>query len=100
MGQRLRDLGAAEKAVEVPQDQQRRPVRRGQCVDRADGVQRITAAGVGLAALAGDLQALGDVPGGQPPLVLAAQLGEFQQGVIVFVGLDPEAGKAGRDVFA
>ena len=40
------------------------------------------------------------VPGGQGPLLVAAELGDLAQGVGVFVGLDPDAGEGGGDVFA
>ena len=50
----------------------------------ADGGQRI-AAGVGGCVLARNLQAGGDVPDGKPPVLVAAELGNLGQGIIVFV---------------
>jgi len=38
----------------------------------------------------GDLQTLGDIPGCQSPIFVAAELGDFGQGVLVFVGLNPK----------
>jgi len=46
-----------------------------------------------------NLQAAGDVPYGQFPVVLAAKLGDFGQDIVVLMGLYPEAGKTGRNVF-
>ena len=45
------------------------------------------------------VQSLGDVPRCQPPAFVAAELGDFGQGVFVLVRLDPEAGETGADVF-
>ena len=36
---------------------------------------------------------------GQPPVLLAAHLGDFGQGVVVLVGFDPQAGKTGGNEF-
>ena len=46
----------------------------------------------------GILQAPFDVPNAKPPVLLTAHLGDFGQGVIVFVRLNPKAGKTGGNV--
>ena len=76
-------------------------VGRRQGVDRADGCQRVVATGVGRLpiGLAGDLQAPFDVEDGQPPVLLAAHLGDLAEGVVMLVGLDPQAGETGGNVF-
>ena len=100
LGQGLDDLGRLQEAVEVDQHQERRAVGRRQGVEGPDGGQRIVAAGVGGLAvgLAGQMQAAFDVPDGEPPLVVAAHLGDLGQGIVVLVRLDPQAGEAGGDV--
>ncbi len=98
LGQRLNDLRAAQKLVKILQHQQRRAVGTGQRVDAADRGQWIGGCRVGFAVLTGQLQPLSDVPYGQAPLFLTAELGDFGQRILVFVGLDPEACKAGCDV--
>ena len=98
LGQGLHDLGTGEEAVEVGQNQHRRTVGAGQGTDGADRGQRVAAPGVGGVVLARDLQSLLDVPGRQPPVLLAAELGDFVEGIFVLVTFDPQAGEAGRDV--
>ena len=66
--------------MEVLQHQDRRAIRRGERVDGPDRRQRITTGGVGFG-LAGDVQPGLDVPGGQLPLFVAAELGDFREGV-------------------
>ncbi len=61
-GQRLHDLRAAEEAMEIQQHQHGRAVGCGQGIHGSDRGQRIGAAGVGLAVLTGNLQALGRCP--------------------------------------
>ena len=36
-----------------------------------------------------------DVPHREPPIFIAAELGDFSEGVLMFVGFDPQAGEAG-----
>ena len=76
-------------------------IGRAQGIERTDGRQRIVGARIdaGAVVLAVQLQALVDIPDDQPPVLVAAHLGDFGQGVVVLVGLDPQAGKAGGDVF-
>ena len=50
------------------------------------------------AVLAGNLQAGGNVPDGQPPVLVAAELGDLGQGIVVLVALNPEPGETGGDV--
>ena len=59
---------------------------------------RAAAIGRLAARLAWDLQAPFDVPNAKPPVLLTAHLGDFGQGVIVFVRLNPKAGKTGGNV--
>ena len=84
--------------MEVLQYQNRRAVRRRQCVDGSNRGQRIIAAGI-LLGLAGNAQPGLDVPGGQAPLLVVAELGDFSEGVLMFVGLDPDACKTCSHVF-
>ena len=35
---------------------------------------------------------------GQPPVLLAAELGDLAQGIVVLVAFDPQAGEAGGNV--
>ena len=99
MGKRLDDFGTAGETMEVAQDQDRRAVGAGQRVDGTDGGQRITTGRVDFTVLAGDLQTLLDVPDGEPPIFVTAHLGDFRDGVVVLVGLDPEAGETCRNIF-
>ena len=99
LGQGLDDLRRIQEAMEVGQHENRRAILRRQGVDRADGGQRIAAAGIGGVVLAGNLQAGGDVPDGQPPVLVAAELGNLGQGIVMLVGLNPEAGETGGNVF-
>ena len=48
--------------------------------------------------LAGELQAPFDVEDGQPPVLVAAHLGDLGQGIVMFVRFDPEAGETGGNV--
>ena len=85
--------------LEVDQHEDGGALGSGQGVERADRGQRISAAGVRLPVdLTGDLQAPGNVPDGQPPILLAAHAGNLGQGVVVLVRLDPKAGESGGDV--
>ena len=84
--------------MKVLQDQNGRSVRRRQCVDGSNRSQRIVTAGVRLR-LAGNAQPGLDVPGCQLPLLVVAKLGDFGEGVLVFVGLDPDACKTCSHVF-
>ena len=98
-GQSLDDLRALQEAVEVDQHQQRGTVRRAQRIQRTNGGQRIVGARVDAGIiLAVDRQAAVDVPDDQPPVLGAAHLGDFGQGVFVLVGLNPQAGETGGDV--
>ena len=99
LGQGLDDLRRIQKAMEVGQHENRRAILRRQGIDRADSGQRIAAAGVGGCVLAGNLQAGGNIPDGQPPVLVAAELGNFGQGIVVLVRLNPKAGKTGGNVF-
>ena len=81
------DLRRRQEAMEVRENEQCRAVRRGQGVERPDGSQRVRSTGVGSlpVALPGKLQAGAYVPGGQPPVLLAAHLGDFAEGIIMLV---------------
>ena len=69
-----------------------------QRVDRTDGGQWI---GTGSLrhTLAGDVQSRINIPGGKLPLFVAAELCNLSQSLLVFVGFDPDPGKAGPHVF-
>ena len=74
-----------------------RSARRGQ---GAQGGQRVAGAGVGAdgAGGVGQAQAVGDVPDGDLPLLLAGVLDDLALGLVGLVGLDPQAGEGGVDV--
>jgi hypothetical protein len=59
--------------------------------------QRIVPVGIGrlVVGLVGDLQSALDIPDGQPPVLLAAHLGNLSQGIIMFCTLQPNAREAG-----
>ena len=82
----------------VLQHENRRSVGRGQCVDRANRRQRIIAASI-LLCLTRYVQTGFNVPGCQLPLLVVAELGDFSEGILVFVGLDPNACKTCSRVF-
>jgi hypothetical protein len=96
----IRLYPSCSESLEVDQDQDGRTVGRRQGFNGADGSQRIIAAGIGRLpiGLAGDLQTPLDVEDGQPPLLLAAHLGDLGQGVVVLRTLNPDAGEGGGDV--
>jgi len=98
-GQRLDDLSRLEESVEILENQNCRAVRSGQRVDRPNGGQRIVGPGIGRLAASGDLQPLVDVPRRKPPPMLAADLRDFRKRVLVFVRLNPQARRAGVDMF-
>ena len=101
LGQRLDDLCRLQETVEVDEHQDGRAIGRSQSVDRPDGGQRIAATGIGSLAVGrvGELQAALDIPNGQPPLLVAAHLGDLGQSIVMLVGLDPQAGETCGNVF-
>ena len=85
--------------MEVDQHQQRGAVRRAERIERPNGRQRVVGARVDAGVvLTVNRQAAVDVPDDQPPVLVAAHLGDFGQGVFVLVGLNPQAGETGGDV--
>ena len=97
----LDDLGGVQEPVEVPEHEDGRAVGRGQGAqreDRGQGVGRLKGRG-GLGGLAGQGEAAVDVPGGQRPVLLAAEAGDLGDRVVVLEGLDVDAGERGAHEF-
>jgi hypothetical protein len=96
----LDDLDRAQEAVKVAEHQEGGAIRRDQGVERPEGRQGVGGPGrdAGSGGVAGDGQAVVDVPGGQGPALAAAEAGDLGEGVVGLVGADPEASEAGADV--
>jgi hypothetical protein len=101
MLERLHDLGAVQEPMEVRQHQQRRPLgsgQRRQTAERGEGIGGGGARGTGLAP---NGKTLVDVPRGQCPAFLPAEVGQFprlaENHLCSFVAFIGNCGRGHRD---
>ena len=96
----LNHLRAAQETVEVVHQEQCGASAVSQAGQRPQRGQRIARpyVGVRFGCRRADAQAVGDVPDGSFPLLVAGELEDFALGFVGLLGLDPETGEGGVDV--